>query len=241
MSEVHGQERAAGSEKGRPTMRDALVEAAFRLFSERGFEQTTVDDIVSLAGVGRRSFFRYFPSKEAVVFPDHDGCLADMTAFLAEADPAGDPVEQVCDAARLVLRMYAANPAFSVGRYRLTKQVPNLRIHELSVVWRYERTLAGHLRSRYAARADGGLRADVIAAAVVAAHNYALRSWLRSGGEGDVGAAVDEALQLVVDTWGNGAAGSGSGSADEEVVVMVARRGTPMWRVVQGVEAALEG
>ncbi|MEV7215407.1 TetR family transcriptional regulator [Kitasatospora cineracea] len=242
MSEVHEQDRTPGGGAARPTMRDALVEAAFELFSERGFEQTTIDDIVSLAGVGRRSFFRYFPSKEAVVFPDHDGCLADMTAFLGAADPAGDPVEQVCDAARLVLRMYAGNPAFSVGRYRLTKQVPTLRIHELSVVWRYERTLAGHLRTRYAARSDGALRADVIAAAVVAAHNYALRAWLRSGGEGDVGAAVDEALQLVVDTWGDGAeGGGGGGSQDDEVVVMVARRGTPMWRVVQGVEAALEG
>ncbi|MFD7643556.1 TetR family transcriptional regulator [Kitasatospora sp. NPDC059795] len=237
MSEVHEQ---GGTTATRPTMRDALVEAAFGLFSERGFEQTTIDDIVSLAGVGRRSFFRYFPSKEAVVFPDHDGCLADMTAFLEQADPAGDPVEQVCDAARLVLRMYAGNPAFSVGRYQLTKKVPNLRTHELSVVWRYERTLAGHLRTRYAARADGALRADVIAAAVVAAHNYALRAWLRSGGEGDVGAAVDEALQLVVDTWGDGAAEGRSESQDEEVVVMVARRGTPMWRVVQGVEAALD-
>ncbi|MFJ1796214.1 TetR family transcriptional regulator [Kitasatospora griseola] len=237
MSEVHEQ---GGTTATRPTMRDALVEAAFELFSERGFEQTTVDDIVSLAGVGRRSFFRYFPSKEAVVFPDHDGCLADMTTFLEQADPSGDPVAQVCDAARLVLRMYAGNPSFSVGRYRLTKQVPNLRTHELSVVWRYERTLAGHLRTRFAARADGALRADVIAAAVVAAHNFALRSWLRSGGEGDVGAAVDEALQLVVDTWGDGAAEGRSESQDEEVVVMVARRGTPMWRVVQGVEAALE-
>ncbi|KND33817.1 TetR family transcriptional regulator, partial [Streptomyces acidiscabies] len=55
-------------------MRDALVAAAFRLFLERGYEQTTVDDIVALAGVGRRSFFRYFPSKEDVVFPDHERC-----------------------------------------------------------------------------------------------------------------------------------------------------------------------
>ena len=72
--------RAAG---GKPPMRDALVAAAFRLFLERGYEQTTVDDIVALAGVGRRSFFRYFPSKEDVVFPDHERCLADMEAFLA--------------------------------------------------------------------------------------------------------------------------------------------------------------
>ncbi|MGC5413284.1 TetR family transcriptional regulator, partial [Streptomyces sp. DT225] len=54
----------------KPPMRDVLAEAAFALFLERGFERTTVDDIVARAGVGRRSFFRYFPSKEDAVFPD---------------------------------------------------------------------------------------------------------------------------------------------------------------------------
>jgi AcrR family transcriptional regulator len=143
----------------KPPMRDALVAAAFQLFLERGYEQTTVDDIVALAGVGRRSFFRYFPSKEDVVFPDHERCLADMTAFLAASDEEHEPVRRVCDAARLVLGMYAENPAFSVQRYRLTKQVPGLRAYELSVVWRYERALAEYLRGRFAGRPDGTLRA----------------------------------------------------------------------------------
>ncbi|MGX1115520.1 AcrR family transcriptional regulator [Streptomyces ambofaciens] len=147
----------------RPPMREALVAAAFRLFLERGYEQTTVDDIVALAGVGRRSFFRYFPSKEDVVFPDHERCLTDMEAFLARSPEDADPVRRVCDAARLVLRMYAENPAFSVQRYRLTKQVPGLRAYELSVVWRYERALAEYLRGRLGGRPDGILRADVIA------------------------------------------------------------------------------
>ncbi|MFF1875132.1 TetR family transcriptional regulator [Streptomyces sp. CB03911] len=239
MSEVRKQDQAAAAVE-KPTMRDALVTAAFRLFMERGFEQTTIDDIVAEAGVGRRSFFRHFPSKEDVVFPDHDGCLAEMTAFLQGADDAGDPVEQVCDAARLVLRAYAVNPAFSVQRYLLTKKVPNLRAHELSVVWRYERALAAHLRARYAARADGALRADVIAAAVVAAHNHTLRTWLRSGGEGDVTEAVGQALSFVAETWSGSQAPSAPESQDDEVVVVVAKRGTPMWRVVRGVEAALD-
>ncbi|MEU2428248.1 TetR family transcriptional regulator [Streptomyces sp. NPDC007861] len=241
-------------------MREVLAEAAFELFLERGYEQTTVDDIVARAGVGRRSFFRYFPSKEDAVFPDHERCLADMTQFLAAAEHAADPVAAVCDAARLVLRMYAADPEFSVQRYRLTREVPGLRTYELSVVRRYERTLAGYLHGRYAGRPDGALRADVIAAAVVAAHNNALRSWLRSGGEGDAEAAVDHALGLVLDVWGSAAAtaagtrvpataddtsgapanGGGAESGDDDVVVLVTRRGTPIWRVVQRIEAALE-
>ncbi len=220
-------------------MREVLAKAAFQLFMERGFEQTTVDDIVARAGVGRRSFFRYFPSKEDAVFPDHESCLADMTAFLDAAD-GGDPVGAVCDAARIVLSMYAANPEFSVQRYRLTQEVPGLRTYELSVVRRYERTMAGYLRGRYADAEDGSLRAEVIAASVVAAHNNALRSWLRSGGDGDPEAAVDHALGLVRDGWGSGAAGGEAGpDADDEVVVMVVSKRAPMWRVVQRVESAL--
>ncbi|MEU2285306.1 TetR family transcriptional regulator [Streptomyces sp. NPDC013178] len=219
-------------------MRDALVAAAFQLFLERGYEQTTVDDIVALAGVGRRSFFRYFPSKEDVVFPDHERCLADMTAFLAASDAGHEPVRRVCDAARLVLLMYAENPSFSVQRYRLTKKVPGLRAYELSVVWRYERALAEYLRGRFAGRPDGNLRADVIAAAVVAAHNNALRSWLRSNGEGDASATVDHALRYVQSAFGAPSA-TPAGEQPEDVVVVVSRRGAPLWRVVQEIETTL--
>jgi AcrR family transcriptional regulator len=219
-------------------MRDALVAAAFRLFLERGYEQTTVDDIVALAGVGRRSFFRYFPSKEDVVFPDHERCLAEMTEFLASGDGTEEPVRRVCDAARMVLRMYAENPTFSVQRYRLTKQVPGLRAYELSVVWRYERALAEYLRARFAGRRDGILQADVIAAAVVAAHNNALRSWLRSDGRGDASATVDHALGYVQSAFG-AAVTSSRAERPEDVVVVVARRGAPLWRVVQELETAL--
>ncbi|MFH9011104.1 TetR family transcriptional regulator [Streptomyces sp. NPDC017943] len=238
---------------GRPPMRDALVAAAFQLFLERGYEQTTVDDIVALAGVGRRSFFRYFPSKEDVVFPDHERCLADMTAFLENGSGDEEPVGRVCDAARLVLRMYAENPTFSVQRYRLTKQVPGLRAYELSVVWRYEQALAAYLRRRFAARREGTLRADVIAAAVVAAHNNALRSWLRSDGRGEADAAVDHALAYVRSTFGGTPAQAApapatsppsltspaAGERPDDVVVVVSRRGTPLWRVVQQLESAL--
>ncbi|WP_432009640.1 TetR family transcriptional regulator [Streptomyces bacillaris] len=236
-------------------MREVLAQAAFQLFLERGFERTTVDDIVARAGVGRRSFFRYFPSKEDVVFPDHERCLAEMTEFLAAVGDE-DPVGAVCDAARIVLRMYAADPEFSVQRYRLTREVPGLRTYELSVVRRYEQTLAGHLRGRFGTDRDGELRAEVIAASVVAAHNNGLRLWLRSGGAGDPEEAVDHALDLVRGVWGQpagpsparekpalpataGASGVTAGSGENEVIVMVAAKGAPMWRVVQQIEAAV--
>lgn len=240
MSNPQKTEGEAAAATGKPAMRDSLIAAAFQLFLDRGYEQTTIDDIVGLAGVGRRSFFRYFPSKEDVVFPDHEQCLADMTAFLQDSADTDDPVLKVCDAARLVLRMYAENPTFSVQRYRLTRKVPGLRAYELSVVWRYERTLADYLRGRFAARKDGTLRADVVAAAVVAAHNHGLRSWLRANGQGDAEAEVDHALEYVRNAWpAKPQARPAVEEEEDDVVVVIAKRSTPMWRVVRDVEASL--
>ncbi|EFD71230.1 LOW QUALITY PROTEIN: regulatory protein, partial [Streptomyces lividans TK24] len=175
----------------RPPMREALVAAAFRLFLERGYEQTTVDDIVALAGVGRRSFFRYFPSKEDVVFPDHERCLADMQAFLARSPEDADPVRRVCDAARLVLGMYAENPAFSVQRYRLTKKGPRparlrvvggvaLRAGPRRVPARAAGRTSGRQSARRRDRGRGG-RGPQQRAAVLAAFGRARRRGRRGG------------------------------------------------------------
>src|SRR4051794_41184615 len=51
-------------------VRDAIWDAAIDLFSQKGFDETTVDDIAEAAGVSRRSFFRYFSSKSDLMGQD---------------------------------------------------------------------------------------------------------------------------------------------------------------------------
>ena len=71
----------------RVTSRADLEHVAFDLFDRRGFERTTVDDIARAAGIGRRTFFRYFPSKNDVPWGSFDTELERMRLHLKALPP----------------------------------------------------------------------------------------------------------------------------------------------------------
>lgn len=74
---------------GRPpsTSHAELERLGIALFAERGFDETSVDDIAAAAGIGRRTFFRYFTSKTDVVWGDFDAGCERMAALLAQTPP----------------------------------------------------------------------------------------------------------------------------------------------------------
>jgi AcrR family transcriptional regulator len=76
-------------ERKKEQTRRAIADAAVRLFSERGFQATTVADIAEAADVAPRTFFAYFPSKEDVLFADFDETFDEVAARL-RARPAGE-------------------------------------------------------------------------------------------------------------------------------------------------------
>lgn len=192
-----GATRRGRSPEGRAEVRRDLVAAAVRLFRSRGYEETTVDDIAAAAGVGRRTFFRYFPSKEDAVSPDHEAALARIGEVFEAAHPTEPVSSLVLRAGETVFDLYAEDPALSVERYRLVHEVPVLRDRESASVDHYRRLFTRHLRRRFAAEPDGDLRAAVIGAAVVAAHNVALRAWLAAGAPPDGLEACKERFRRV--------------------------------------------
>lgn len=180
-----GATRRGRSPEGRAEVRRELVAAAVRLFRTRGYEETTVDDIAAAAGVGRRTFFRYFPSKEDAISPDHEVGLARIAEVFATAHPTEPTSTLVVRAGETVFQLYADDPELSVERFRLTHEVAALRDRESARVDHYRRLFTRRLRERFAGEPEGDLRAAVTGAAVVAAHNLALRAWLAGGGRPD--------------------------------------------------------
>ena len=88
--------------------REALFEAAIQLFRERGFTGTTVDDIAAAARVSRRTFFRYFPAKEAVVFPWDAERLDRFEQILRDRSSGEAPFELVRRAFLVLVEDYVA-------------------------------------------------------------------------------------------------------------------------------------
>jgi AcrR family transcriptional regulator len=179
--------------------RRALVEHAVALFCERGFEKTTVDDIVAAAGCSQRTFFRHFAAKEDVVFDGVPERLDDLAELLAHV-PAEEPGwTAVRDNMRLLTRRYTdEDPELTAVRIRLWMTEPLLyaRWTEISLTW--ERELTRFLVSRRSGghAPDGfDLDAEVAAAAVVAALRAAWRGEVLHGGRFDE--LVRQALGLL--------------------------------------------
>jgi len=176
--------------------RRRLVDSAMALFTEQGFDATSVDEVATRAGVGRTTYFRHFPTKEDVVFPDHDTLLAAVDARLATATPTTRRTA-LAEAAGIVLEHYLAEGETARQRYLLTRTVPPLRHRELASVHRYFQLFSSHLRRWLGETPDAALVAELTASGVITAHNHVLRRWLR-GELDDARAALRTALDLAL-------------------------------------------
>ncbi|MBR8744341.1 TetR/AcrR family transcriptional regulator [Nocardiopsis sp. MG754419] len=172
----------------------AVVLAAVRLFTEAGYDATTMAGIADATGVSRRSLFRRFGSKEDILFAEHDALFTTVVRFM-DASP-GSPTDTVLSAARLVFQGYVRDPEITMPRYRLVRAHPRLRDREVAMTARYQAAFSHHL----AERTGGGrpsLEVEVVASAVIAAHNHVLRGWLRDPEADGVWRRFDEAMERV--------------------------------------------
>ncbi|MGN2641403.1 TetR/AcrR family transcriptional regulator [Nocardia takedensis] len=169
----------AGEDAAR--FRLTVVEQALRLFEEKGYEATTVDEVAEAAGISRRTFFRQFRSKEDVIFADHESQLALAAAYLDASRE--DPWDAVCAAVVQVFERFTQWREIAARRYRVVRKVPALRDREIVTVFRYERLFTDYLRERQPEASD--LARVQFTAAVTATHNYLLRRMVRGESSAD--------------------------------------------------------
>ncbi|MDN5744398.1 MAG: TetR/AcrR family transcriptional regulator [Nocardioidaceae bacterium] len=179
--------------------RDRLVAAAFELFEAQGYDATTIEEIATRASTGRSTFFRHFRGKEDVVLPDHEALLPRLAARLATASTDAHEVA-LREAADIVLTHYLQEGATARARYRLTSTVPAIRDREIASGQRYVRLFGQQIHAWLDAEPDGPLRAELVASAIVIAHNHVLRGWLRGEieEEAQAHALLDQALDLAL-------------------------------------------
>jgi AcrR family transcriptional regulator len=218
------------------TTRERMVDAAFDLFDEQGYDATTVEQIVERAGVSRSTFFRAFGSKEDVIFPRHAELQARIEARLDTGTAATMRVA-VVEAARLVLDQYVAEGPLALSRYRLTRTVPALRDREIASMLGYQRLFRDRMRA-WLPDPAGDLHAELLAGAVVTAHNVVLRRWLR-GDTTDPGPEFDDAMDAVfamTRAW----EGVGGQGGDRRTAVVVVTSDRSAEEVAATVSAALD-
>jgi AcrR family transcriptional regulator len=145
--------------------RQALVDAAVQLFTERGYEQTTVADIAAAAEIGTRTFFSYFASKEDLLFPQADARVQAALDAIAERKPGDRPADILLQALR-----NAGAPdddlvsPLAALRLELAQTVPVVRGKGLQLQLEAQQEIARHLHEAFPDELD-----PVSAAALVGA------------------------------------------------------------------------
>lgn len=172
--------------------RAATLDAGFRLFGERGYDQVTVADICAAADIGRRTFFHYFPAKEDLLVSPVREMSARLTGAVDQL-PGTDTDGQVIRAAFADQARYALAHRERMAQYRqivMTAETVRASTWNLS---EHERRTAQLLRDRH-----GGGPPDLANRLLVARVVAGFRVWLDVviGDEDSLVAAGDDAGRL---------------------------------------------
>ena len=188
----HAGRVAAPAGRRRITSRAELEQVAFDLFDRQGFERTTIDDIAGAAGIGRRTFFRYFPSKNDVAWGDFDAELARMRRRLNSV-PAGVPLMDAIRQAVVDFNRVAPGqiPAHR-RRMELILRVPALQAHSTLRYAAWRQVIADFVAERTGRQPDM-LLPRTVAYAMLGVAVAAYEQWLDSG-DGDLCQLLDTAV-----------------------------------------------
>lgn len=183
----------------RITSRAELEHVAFELFDRQGFQGTTIDEIASAAGIGRRTFFRYFPSKNDVPWGNFEEELDRMRMHL-KACPPQTPMMDAIRVAIVEFNQVAPDQVrWHRRRMELILRVPALQAHSTLRYAAWRQVIADFVSERTGQPA-GSLVPSTIAYAMLGVCVAAYEQWLAADGT-DLTGLLDTALHKLADAF----------------------------------------
>jgi AcrR family transcriptional regulator len=186
-------------ERKKSATRKAIEDAAWELFSERGYAGTSVDDIADRAGVAPRTFFRYFPTKADVLYGEIDEAI-EVYSDAFRSRPTDEPV-----LTSLLAAHDAVSAAFEQDRGDRTRMMQRFALQRdagledvgESVRQRFAKVTTDLVRERESGRPDAELRARLVASVLMSTKGVANDYWLERGAKGDPADCFSGCLALL--------------------------------------------
>jgi AcrR family transcriptional regulator len=185
---------AAIHERKRQAVRSYLSEVALRLLTDRDFESVTVEEITAAAGLSRRSFFRYFASKEDVVLQFLDQMAERLRDAIVARPPAELPLAAVHAALRPQVAAYVADADRTLAVVRLLQRSPALRARELESRQRMRELVAEAIGRRLGLDHRIAMRPRLLAGIALVPFDVAITTWVEGRSGEDVHAILDAAI-----------------------------------------------
>jgi AcrR family transcriptional regulator len=175
-----------------PDARGRLMQAAFELYSERGYEQTTVAEIAARAGLTERTFFRHFADKREVLFGGADALSELVVTTVAEAPAALAPIDAAAagiEAAGALIQ----EAGVAQQRQAIIAASAELQERELIKLASLASALAGALRARGVEEPAASLSAE----AAIAVFRVAFERWVEESPQQDLPVLMRESLDAL--------------------------------------------
>ncbi|MFE1174821.1 TetR/AcrR family transcriptional regulator [Streptomyces sp. NPDC058773] len=175
--------------------RQAIRRAAYRLFEAQGYDATPIDQIAEAADVSPSTVFRYFPTKEDIVLTDeYDTVLATGLRARPTDEPMVESMRRVTVEA--LREITAADRGELVQRIRLVREVPAIRGRTAENIARDTALISAVLAER-TGRPAGDLELRVISAAILAALQEAMLSWVEGGQSAELETLIDQTMDVL--------------------------------------------
>ena len=173
-----------------PNARGRLAQAALTLYAEQGFDQTTVADIATLAGLTERTFFRHFADKREVLFYGMEMARGLLTGAVADAPASATPMEAVGAALEALGAVFQENPERVRLRDAIVSANEELRERELAKLASFAAAMAGALGGRGVPAPAASLAAE----AGIAVFKIAFTRWISEPGQPDLPGLLRESM-----------------------------------------------